>query len=82
MVSEGYERAKAEVLAFLDTQRVPHSGLVALGVESKATVAESDTKAAYVPNEQLDKELLQCVARTTLRTKLPLALADQLAEIW
>ena len=86
VVSEGYERAKTEVLQFLASQRVPHSSLAAIGHESHAEWVASDSAEAAadgrgVPNEALDKELLQCVARTTLRTKLPLELADHLAEI-
>jgi T-complex protein 1 subunit zeta len=83
LISEGYELAKKETLQFLVSQRVEHGkGQSAVSVnESVGVKLSSADKAAALANDQLDKELLLCVARTTLRTKLPAVLADKLAEI-
>lgn len=83
LISEGFEMAKKETLAFLQTQRVVHgNGASSVsGDESVAVKPGAKAALATLANEALDKELLLCVARTTLRTKLPVVLADKLAEI-
>jgi T-complex protein 1 subunit zeta len=82
LISEGYELAKKETLAFLQQCRVPHSnGASKVSTDESFAQLVPAKDAVVVANDALDKELLLCVARTTLRTKLPVVLADKLAEI-
>lgn len=63
------------VLKLIEERKVKHGASLAIN-ESMAL----DPKAPKVDSEP-DRELLLCVARTTLRTKLTRALADNVAEI-
>jgi T-complex protein 1 subunit zeta len=71
---------RGAVLKLIEERKIQHAGASVPGSESMAVDVKpttDKTASDVVP----DRELLLCVARTTLRTKLSRALADSLADI-
>jgi T-complex protein 1 subunit zeta len=75
VIVEGFDIAKASLVEFLDAFKTPVD-FAALGNGAAGGVPAADAEAAAK-----QRELLRCVARTSLRTKLQEALADQLTDI-
>lgn len=73
VIVEGFDIAKAALVEFLDAFKTPVDfGLPKAGGAGSAGAEEQAAR---------QRELLRCVARTSLRTKLQEALADQLTDI-
>ena len=70
---------RGAVLKLIEERKIVHSNVTAPNesMAAKPAAAGEKTASDVVP----DRELLLCVARTTLRTKLSRALADNVAEI-
>jgi T-complex protein 1 subunit zeta len=72
VIVEGFDIAKAALVEFLDAFKTP----VDLSMPAAGGGAAAATEAAAK-----QRELLRCVARTSLRTKLQESMADQLTDI-
>jgi hypothetical protein len=75
VIVEGFDIAKTALVEFLDAFKTPVA-FSALSSAAAGAEGGGDKEAAAK-----QRELLRCVARTSLRTKLQEALADQLTDI-